>query len=254
MRTKNQGFTLLEMSIVLVVIGLVVGGIMAGASMIRSAELNNIITQLDKYKTATDTFKTKYESLPGDMPDAFNYWGASTGCTDANVNSDNAGCNGDGNGTISQSSQYESKRYWEHLQLAGLAEGVWNCAEADLADCLDIPGEFGPEIKIDNRVITFYPVGGFTYNGITITHAFSIIGNGYPDWSYVDEAESLTPTDAEKLDRKIDNALPESGKIHFRNQSLINTGGNCIDTTTTPYSYDLANDDIVACTGLAIYE
>jgi hypothetical protein len=60
---------------VLVIIGLIVGGILAGRELIRSAELTKIITQKTSYETAVNTFKGKCNELPGDMTDATKYWG-----------------------------------------------------------------------------------------------------------------------------------------------------------------------------------
>ena len=57
---NKQGFTLLELSIVLVVIGLIVGGTVVGKDLIRASELNSIITQQNKIQIALNTFKLKY--------------------------------------------------------------------------------------------------------------------------------------------------------------------------------------------------
>jgi prepilin-type N-terminal cleavage/methylation domain-containing protein len=64
----KQGFTLIELSIVLVTIGLIVGGVLVGQDLIRSATVRAQISQLQKYNTAVNTFRTKYGYLPGDMP------------------------------------------------------------------------------------------------------------------------------------------------------------------------------------------
>jgi len=67
---KSAGFSLLELSIVLVIIGLIAGGIVAGSSMIRAAELRAVLTELTQYQTATNTFRDKYLGLPGDLRNA----------------------------------------------------------------------------------------------------------------------------------------------------------------------------------------
>lgn len=64
---KIRGFTLIEMSIVLVVIGLIVGGVLVGQDLIRAAGVRATITQIEKYNTATNTFREKYGALPGDI-------------------------------------------------------------------------------------------------------------------------------------------------------------------------------------------
>src|SRR6201999_103149 len=66
-RTSEQGFTLIELSIVLVIIGLIVGGVLVGQDLIRAAEIRATLTQVEKFNTAVNTFYGKYGALPGDM-------------------------------------------------------------------------------------------------------------------------------------------------------------------------------------------
>lgn len=63
----TKGFTLVELSIVLVIIGLLVGGIMIGKSLIGSSEIRAQISQIETFKTAANSFKLKYGALPGDI-------------------------------------------------------------------------------------------------------------------------------------------------------------------------------------------
>lgn len=59
------GFTLLELSIVLVIIGLIVGGVVAGQNLIRNAELNSIHSNFTQIKIALNNYRFKYNALPG---------------------------------------------------------------------------------------------------------------------------------------------------------------------------------------------
>lgn len=63
----RAGFTLIEISIVLVVIGLVIGGILLGQELISAAEIRATISQIQKYQTSMYTFRTKYRAMPGDI-------------------------------------------------------------------------------------------------------------------------------------------------------------------------------------------
>jgi prepilin-type N-terminal cleavage/methylation domain-containing protein len=63
----QSGFTLLELSIVLVIIGLIVGGVMVGQTLIRQAGMQSILKEKAQYFTAVQTFKMKYSGLPGDF-------------------------------------------------------------------------------------------------------------------------------------------------------------------------------------------
>src|SRR5271166_3486100 len=64
---KEKGFTLIELSIVLVIIGLIVGAILVGRDMIKAAEIRSTISQEEKYQASVNTFRLKYAALPGDM-------------------------------------------------------------------------------------------------------------------------------------------------------------------------------------------
>ena len=61
---SKKGFTLLELSIVIVVIGLIVAGISAGQSLVRQASLKSLISERDQYTTAVNTYKLQYNALP----------------------------------------------------------------------------------------------------------------------------------------------------------------------------------------------
>ena len=74
--TLRRGFTLLELSIVLVIIGFLVGGVVAGVELIQAARLNKVMTDMRKFLTAVNVFQNKYDGLPGDISNATYYWGA----------------------------------------------------------------------------------------------------------------------------------------------------------------------------------
>ena len=64
---EQQGFTLIELSIVLVIIGLIVGGILVGQDLIKAAEIRATVAQVEKYNAAVNTFRTKFNAIPGDI-------------------------------------------------------------------------------------------------------------------------------------------------------------------------------------------
>ncbi|MEQ1775315.1 MAG: prepilin-type N-terminal cleavage/methylation domain-containing protein, partial [Burkholderiales bacterium] len=102
---KQRGFTLIEIAIVLVIIGLLLGGVLKGQELITSARVRNLISQQDGIKAAYFGFLDRYRALPGD------YTAAVTNITGISVAACNAGV-GNGNGQIEAGS--ESVLAWEH--------------------------------------------------------------------------------------------------------------------------------------------
>ena len=127
----RQGFSLVELSIVLVILGLLTGGILGGQALIRAAELRSVNTEYSRYTTAAYTFRDKYFALPGDISNATRFWGDNaTVCADAAIADGAPGtCNGNANGVIDvgsvNGSTAEMFQFWNQLALAGLIEGTY---------------------------------------------------------------------------------------------------------------------------------
>lgn len=117
----RHGFTLIELSIVLVIIGLIVGGILAGNELVRAAKLRSLIKEVNQLTTAVNTFKGKYNCLPGDCARATQFFGTAGDCT-VQLD-DTATCSGDGNGLILSDSFYNHGG--EHLYMAHHMKLAW---------------------------------------------------------------------------------------------------------------------------------
>ena len=98
----RHGFSLVELSIVLVILGLLTGGILAGQSLVRASELRAVSSEYQRYATAMHAFRDKYFAIPGDMTNATKFWGDdATACADGAVADGTPGtCNGNGNGIL----------------------------------------------------------------------------------------------------------------------------------------------------------
>jgi prepilin-type N-terminal cleavage/methylation domain-containing protein len=130
---KSQGFSLVELSIVLVIVGLLTGGILMGQSLIRNAEIQSVIKELGKYSDAVVAFRDQYDALPGDLPDAGNYWGlvnATPATCESTASDGTLTCNGNGNGQIfiGIGGIMYSERWHAMIQLknAGFISGKFN--------------------------------------------------------------------------------------------------------------------------------
>jgi len=119
---KQSGFTLIEIAIVLVIIGLLLGGVLKGQELITSARVRNLISQQDGIKAAYFGFLDRFRALPGDYNQAtVNITGIIVGaCTG----------NGDGDGRVEKdgtSTLGEHVLVWEHLSKGGFINGSYTC-------------------------------------------------------------------------------------------------------------------------------
>lgn len=114
--TRNQkGFTLVEIAIVLVIIGLLIGGVLKGQAMIQNAKVKRVVKSADEVRAAFYTFYDKYGAYPGDENLA------TSPPTDTN--------NGNGNGLISAA---EAPQVFEDLVLAGIIDGTYDGSATSL--------------------------------------------------------------------------------------------------------------------------
>jgi prepilin-type N-terminal cleavage/methylation domain-containing protein len=124
MVNRQRGFTLIEIAIVLVIVGLLLGGVLKGQELITGARVRNVISQQDGIKAAYFGFLDRYRALPGD------YLQAAT--TIPNITTTVAACgngNGNGNGQITTNNA-ENILVWEHLAKAQFINGSYTCAAA----------------------------------------------------------------------------------------------------------------------------
>lgn len=112
---KQQGFTLIEIAIVLVIIGLLLGGVLKGQELINSAKVKNLAGDFRNIPLFIYGYQDKYKRLPGDDSNAVARFGATT-------------VDGDGDGVIegnwdSITLANESVRFWQHVRMANLSAG-----------------------------------------------------------------------------------------------------------------------------------
>lgn len=218
--TNRHGFTLIELSIVLVVIGLIIGGILVGRDMIRAAELRSVITDVEAFKTAINTFKLKFNCIPGDCANAYSFWGDScgpfgTGGTNGQLPGDNNACNGNGNGYIDWwgASWNESVKAWQHLSLSGLIPGSYSGYMAGPANIYAIPGVVLPPSKIANGVyVMFKDTGVYGNSGQYLVLSKYNTGETGPTLGFVDNG-LLPAFEAYSIDQKMDDGSPSSGQV-----------------------------------------
>lgn len=213
---KHKGFSLVELSIVLVIIGLIVGGIMAGSALIDSARLNSVIADVEQFSKATDSFEATYGGLPGDI--------ASIAALPTVSPAPTAG-NGDG----SIDNATESLQFWYQLMAAQLIPGNYDGTSTY------VPATSGKTGGVPGGK---FPQSGYT---VTTTTAGLVITLGTFSSSSSTLA-TLTPAEALAIDQKLDDGKPTTGIV----QAADGTGSassSCVSGT----AYASTTSDTPTC-------
>jgi prepilin-type N-terminal cleavage/methylation domain-containing protein len=228
--SRYKAFTLIELSIVIVIIGLIVAGVLGGQSLVRQAKLFSIISDINKYQAAINTFKAQYEYLPGDIPNAYSYWGSTFSCSD---NTTDSGCNGDGDRYIDHSGT-EKFKMWMHLQGAKLVGGSFRVVDSSTFT----PDDTCPATPLSGCYFGYAPNAhyGRVVNLIEASDAHSgIIG----------------ARDAYNIDVKMDDGDPSLGKVVTLRSWPSNSSDVCVtgayNASAGSISYKLSEGDSKNC-------
>src|SRR6185503_15504876 len=120
-RSKTQGFTLVEIAIVLVIIGLLLGGILKGQEMITQAKIKNSIADFSGISAAYYGYQDRYRAIPGDDPGAATRWTTPAAATAGSGNGVVAGTYNNGGAVCTAA--VEACSWWDHLRRAGFVAG-----------------------------------------------------------------------------------------------------------------------------------
>jgi prepilin-type N-terminal cleavage/methylation domain-containing protein len=224
---NSKGFTLIEIAIVLVIIGLLLGGVLKGQELITGARVRNLISQQDGVKAAFFGFQDRYRALPGD------YATAST-----NINCPSPGCtNGDGNGRIEApngAGAFEDLQAWSHLTGAGFLNGSY-VAGSGVAVPSDTTNPKNP-YSVYMQIV---------YDGV---YGTGTTGTPAPAKHNVKTGGQIPVEIIAEVDRKIDDGKPASGAFQF--SPYIPTAGftapslaNCTDNATTPTAWKIGGGE-----------
>ena len=245
-----KGFTLIELSIVIVITGLVVAGVLVGQGLIKAATIRAQISQIEKYQTAVNTFRLKYGNLPGDIPNtnaiAFGF-----------TNSSYRNGNGIIVGTSAYSPQYqnggETNLFWVDLGQSGLIGGKFTYnTNSNMSVSGDDVSQYLPRAELGNGKYVYvwsggpnvYSCGGcfgstthdgknyFALTAVPIFRAYNV-GGGYTGISGA--VNTIAIIDAYNIDVKIDDGLPNSGNV-FAYYASSGGFANPFTTAATPAS------------------
>jgi len=250
----NRAFSLVELSIVLVILGLLTGGILAGQSLIRAAELRAVSSEYSRWITATQTFRDKYFQIPGDFRDATRFWGlqvVGSGCTSnsglSTVGSPGA-CDGNGNGLMNNAGAANQSgdefQYWRHLALAGLIEGTYTGLAGTGGAGHVIPRTNSADSKLSNAswfVAQSGTVGTTLMYTLTYNNYLAIGAATTTTYSY---GAALKPEEAWNIDTKLDDGRPASGNVvaMYWNNACSAPNSGAAANTNLDASYRLSDN------------
>lgn len=230
MQTRT-GFSLTEMAIVIVIIGLLIAGVTVGGGLLRQAELRGVLGEVEKYKLSIEHFAQLYGGLPGDL----------TNADGANNFFDGETENGDGDGQIdlaTPSGTEETFLAWDQLLLARFISG-------DFTGVVDS----GSGATIGANVPASSNITGAGFSLAWIDQpagAQDALGRYYSDNYLVLASDggnnnllnggAIKPDDAFFIDSKADNGIANSGSILAGGGSCF-TGANYTFSDTTNVCY-----------------
>lgn len=187
---KESGFTLIEVAIVLVIIGLLLGGVMKGQEMVDNARIRNLRNDVDGIAAAVYAYRDRYQRLPGDDERATRWIGASAGDGDGYLEDRNDAFD------VGPTGNHERRYFWQHLRHAGLLKG----------DPIDT---HHPRHAFDGQ---FGVVSGNGNNPLGLSGAVVLCA-------------SMVPLKAaEALDAQLDDGHPDTGAV--RAQAQTNAGAD----------------------------
>lgn len=242
MKHRQAGFTLVEIAIVLVIIGLLLGGIIQGQQLINSARVKNLAETNSGVQAAYFGFIDRYRQVPGDMDNT-----VANNAIGVTING-----GGNGNGRLDNPTGAglydENNGAWEHLSKAGFIQGSFNgtgSTEPDFSNNLTPVNAFNSPMVL-----------GITNNyeetaATTVNRLHLVIGRGVP------------VAIMRELDVKVDDGVPDTGVVRATLPTptvFLGTnswGGSdtvtaCTDLTQTPSIWDVSKNSS-DCNGVYLF-
>ena len=241
MCVANRAFSLVELSIVLVILGLLTGGILTGQSLIESATMRRQLADIATLQSATLSFRDKYMAIPGDMPIAQRFWAATTEPDRVN--------NGNGNGQIDNHNSTpitpcdintpvtglynspETANFYDHLAMSGIYNFPAYDAGVRSSSAPPVTNVVFPQLRFQSRGSTSDAAPGGVLNpqylGVLYVPGCQHISSGNKitlglfggNGVVVSSGQSagINPWEAEYFDTKLDDGMPRSGKVAIAN-------------------------------------
>lgn len=199
---KHAAFTLVELSIVLIIIALIIAAALTGGSLVRTYQIRALVTQVNEIETATTAFFERYNALPGDFADGQQVWGTASCPTSGPT------CRGNGDGLVDTSAPGgEAYVFFMHLSLAGLIDGRYH-------------GYNLPKVKFHDTYMGLRRFGG-PYSGTPLFSKRGTalhIGFRTSSLTYLPLINAFSGQEMYEIDLKMDDGVAYTGKVYGYSQ------------------------------------
>jgi len=264
----RRGFTLVELAIVIVVIGLVAGAILVARSMLDTVRVQSTIRQTAQFDVAITDFKTKYQYMPGDAPSFQFQDGSGPGNGNGMIEDANAAATPG----IGRAWSGEVANFWAQLNQSGLKSEAPYSASIPPGGRLSVDGMANPNMPsvkmgVEGTGIFFTNDNGAlsNYNISNVYIIGKVSDNDGSDLSFPNTIppaplapvgamfikDALTASDLAALDTKLDDGKPQSGNIIAFSEALPGASASCL-TGATPAAYNISHGG-AACSAAIKY-
>ena len=212
MRHHQRGFTLIEIAIVLVIIGLLLGGVLKGQELINSAKVKNFAQDFRSVPLFIYGYQDKYRALPGDDAAVTTHLGSAATAAGTTLLAPTAGTLGNGmiNGNFnSVTATDESLAFWQQVRLAGLASGPTDFSAAAIAAAVPVNAD-GGRIGVQSTAVISGMTGSYHVCSMGIQGKF-----------------------AKQLDTTLDDGNTTTGSVRVAANAYSGTALAAIATTGT---------------------
>lgn len=212
-RYQYSGFSLTELSVSIVIIGLLLAAVTQGANVLKAAKLKTITSEIAEKQAWVNGFLTVYDQLPGDFSFAANYWAA------ASTQS------GNDNGQIGflDEGVYEGYRAWEHLSYAQISTDQFSGGPGTPGTNPAVVSVDVPQSVLNNAGYLF----DYSAYGLSDTNVL-VLGDPQAPSSGLSVNGVISPQDAFKLDAKMDDGTANTGSLRAQNGAASSLPNVCL--------------------------